>query len=87
MRPIELPEAKAQKGEKMDIKEMTDAERIAKAVDLISQYGGIDGGHHKQWVLDQVLRVLLPDYETWVQEYRNGEDGPDTYEWDEGIAP
>lgn len=27
------------------------------------------------------------EYQHWVKTYRNGEDGPDTYEWDEGIVP
>jgi hypothetical protein len=66
---------------------MDDAERIAKALDLIFQYGGIDGGHHKQWVLDQVVRKLAPNYRAWVKEFEAGEDGPKTYEWDKGIAP
>jgi hypothetical protein len=65
--------------------EQTGAE---KALDLIHSYGGIDGGHHKQWVLDQVVRALAGDaYAQWVADYQAGEDGPETYEWDEGIAP
>jgi hypothetical protein len=28
------------------------------AIIYISRYGGIDGDHHKQWVLDQVARIL-----------------------------
>lgn len=28
------------------------------AMEFISAYGQIDGGHHKQWVLDQVARIL-----------------------------
>ena len=59
-----------------------------KALNVIHQYGGIDGGHHKQWVLDQVVRALTGDrYDAWVVNQKAGEDGPDTYEWDEGIAP
>ncbi len=27
-------------------------------MDFIGSYGQIDGGHHKQWVLDQVARIL-----------------------------
>ena len=27
------------------------------------------------------------EYRTFVREYQDGEDGPETYEWDEGIAP
>ena len=57
-------------------------------VDLISEWGGIDGGHHKQWLLDQIMRKVLEDmYPKWVAEWEDGEDGPETYEWDEGIAP
>lgn len=58
------------------------------AIDTIIQYGGIDGDHHKAWVLDQVVRILAEDeYDKIVSEAKDGEDGPDTYEWDEGIAP
>jgi hypothetical protein len=51
---------------------MTKAEkRKCQAVDLIWQYGGIDGAHHKQWVIDQILRILQgrEDYERWVKQY------------------
>lgn len=33
----------------------SDSERIINACALILEYGWIDGAHHKQWVLDQVL--------------------------------
>lgn len=59
-----------------------------EALDLILRYGGIDGSHHKTWVIDQVVRALTGDgYEEWVRNAKAGEDGPDTYSWDEGIAP
>jgi hypothetical protein len=64
--------------------------RIPQAIAIIEKYGGIDSGHHKQWVIDQVLRILLgsPEtYDAWIQSYRSGEDGPNTYDWDEGVAP
>lgn len=64
-----------------------DRDRIATALRTIRQYGGIDGSHHKQWVLDQVVRTLAPSYKGWVKKFKIGEDGPNTYEWDEGIAP
>jgi excisionase family DNA binding protein len=64
------------------------ADNREQVLDLITQYGGIDGAHHKQWLLDQIVRILTGDgYENWVAEYQDGEDGPETYEWDEGIAP
>lgn len=60
----------------------------AAAMKLIIRYGGIDGGHHKQWVLDQVARALMgARYEAWRVAMCAGEDGPDTYEWDEGTPP
>ena len=61
-----------------------------KALNLIEEDGGIDGAHHKQWLLDQLVRALTdePDgYTEWVTAYEAGEDGPDTYYWDSGIAP
>ncbi len=68
--------------------ERTEAERIADALDTITQYGGIDGAHHKQWTLDQVVRALTGEgYNDWVTAYKSGEDGPETYDWEEGIAP
>jgi hypothetical protein len=33
-------------------------ERIKKALQMISDFGDTDGGHHKQWALDQVVRIL-----------------------------
>jgi len=55
-----------------------ESEKVTKALELILQYGGIDGAHHKDWVLDQVVRVLTEDgYEKF----------PNTYGWEEGIAP
>ena len=62
-------------------------EKQKKALDFIAEWGGIDGGHHKQWVLDQLVRILTDDYDKWVAEWQDGEDGPETYLWDEGIAP
>jgi hypothetical protein len=84
------------------------------ALHFIERYGGNDGAHHKQWVLDQVARILTGTrvivtearwqggvrewrfhtyrpasdrYWKWVEEMKSGEDGPDTYTWDEGITP
>lgn len=67
---------------------MTDKQKINAALNIICQYGGIDGDHHKAWVIDQVVRTLTGDkYEQWVKDAKNGEEGPNTYDWDEGIAP
>ena len=63
--------------------------RIAQALDVITGYAGFDGAHHKDWVIDQVVRILVgnEDYPQWVADVCDGEDGPNTYEWSEGTAP
>jgi len=65
-----------------------DARAARKALELIVRYVGIDGEHHKAWVIDQVARVLAGDgYDELVREAKAGEDGPETYGWDVGIPP
>ena len=68
---------------------MNEAEQIIQqTIDLAIRYGGFDGAHHKMWVIDQMVRLLTGDnYEQVIREACDGEDGPDTYEWDCGIAP
>lgn len=62
--------------------------RIAAALDVAHRYGGIDGEHHKTWVIDQMVRALTADrYEQWVAAQKAGEHGPNSYDWHEGIAP
>jgi hypothetical protein len=49
------------------------------AVKIAEEFGPVDGAHHKTWVIDQMVRVLLGEaYDMWVV-MRDG--------WDEGIAP
>lgn len=63
-------------------------ERIRCALDIAHRFGQVDEGHHKAWVIDQMVRELLgEDYEPWVRDYKSGEDGPETYSWETGIAP
>ena len=70
---------------------MTPLRRIKAAVEVAHRYGGIDGAHHKQWVIDQMLRAILtPErYAEFIRTYPEGPNGePDIYDpWDEGIAP
>lgn len=68
--------------------EQDQAKRIEAALDVAFQYGQTDGAHHKAWVIDQMARALLgDDYAEWIGEHNQGDDGPNTYGWDEGIAP
>ena len=60
-------------------------ENEREAVDLILMLGAIDGEHYKQWLLDQVLRLLLRDfYNDRIESYNADWRFED---WDEGIAP
>lgn len=62
--------------------------RVSKALTLARRFGGIDGDHHKAWVIDQMVRALTgSQYKAFVRDACDGEDGPNTYEWNKGIAP
>jgi len=64
--------------------------RIEKAIDIAFCYGCTDGGHHKMWVIDQMVRALCGDqaiYKELTRGYEEGVDGEHTYEWETGIAP
>jgi len=62
--------------------------KVTAALNIAFDDGTTDGGHHKMWVIDQMVRALTgDDYDTWVKEFNTGEDGPNSYEWDEGIPP
>lgn len=64
------------------------SENATKALEVLVRYGQIDGAHHKTWVIDQAVRALIGNYyDKFVTEFCSGEDGPNTYEWDEGIPP
>lgn len=61
---------------------------IEDALSIAFQYGGIQGDRDRAWVIDQMVRALTgSQYEEWVRERCEGEDGPDTYSWDTGITP
>ena len=65
-----------------------DKEKINNVLELIFQYGQIDGEHHKTWVIDQIVRILTEnDYDKWVQHYEYDEETGEDYTWDTGIAP
>lgn len=63
-------------------------DQIKKAISIAVKYAGIDGAHHKQWVIDQMVRTLAGEhYEEIVRDACDGAEGPNTYEWDCGVAP
>lgn len=61
--------------EKVEV--MTDKERIKKAVEIAEKYAFIDGAHHKNWVIDEMISALLTEEqrethgwndENWLEE-------------------
>ena len=63
-------------------------EKVVEALALMFNYSQIDGGHHKLWVIDQVVRTLTGDkYEEFVKFYEHDDVLDEDYDWDTGIAP
>ena len=59
------------------------AKLVARALQLMFDYGSIDGAHHKQWIIDQLFREIFGDnYEGVIEDYEE-----EFEEWDTGIAP
>lgn len=67
---------------------MTDKEKLEAILELAASYGGYDGQQHKQYALDQIIRIVTGDgYESWVAEYEGDpEDEENHYSWDVGTA-
>lgn len=73
------------------------SEKDTLILDLIEAYGWIDGAHHKDWVLDQIARVVFgatetndfplnigeppEEYHQWVQSLRGEQDNDGEYEY------
>lgn len=55
-----------------------DDDKIKALITTVIDVLTYDGGHHKQWALEVVLRTLAPDK---FHEYK------EEYEWEDGIAP
>lgn len=61
------------------------------AIEYIGRYGGFDGAHHKDWVLDQVARILhgtpiFIEEAKWSNgeselRFRTGDPSKDYLEW------
>jgi hypothetical protein len=59
-----------------------DVTKLARAVNFAVSGLLTDGGHHKQWCLEQVLVSLGIDLEELRSALQEGD-----YGWEEGIAP
>lgn len=74
---------------------MTEIDARKEALDIAFEYDGIEGDHHRAWVIDQMVRALTgSDYPAWVADFKAGEDGPgklflgcETYEYLDYLEP
>lgn len=76
--------------EELDRGEAGEAARksVSAALVVAERYGMVDGAHHKQWVIDQMIRALLGDgYAAWRKAYAEAPDAAEYEPWDEGIGP
>lgn len=46
-----------------------------------------DGAHHKQWYLEEILKVLGVDLVKLREELQTPDEKGDYYDWEDGIAP
>ncbi len=54
------------------------------AIDIMTEFGQMDGAHHKAWVIDQAMRALLGDeYNDFIWAYEKDAE----HVWDKGIIP
>lgn len=61
---------------------VVERQRIELAVVILCDYMGIDGKHHKQYAMDQAIRVLTGDkYQSVKAYFMAGKDDG----WDEGV--
>lgn len=64
-----------EKSLKLEDSPMKDWTRVDIAMNFVERYGGIDGDHHKAWVLDQVARALkgAPIIDLRIASWSTGE--------------
>jgi hypothetical protein len=62
------------------------SDKLKQIVTMIEAYGMIDGAHHKQWLLTEILKICLGEkgFYEWEEKFNEDEDYD---EWDGGIPP
>lgn len=62
-------------------------EKEDKIFKLCADLVDIDGSHHKQWALVEIIKIIKgSEYEEWLEAWETDEDG-EYVELDKGIAP
>jgi hypothetical protein len=86
--PVVICQQLSQRIQENDLELEQAFKRENSALKIALEFGGCDGADHKMWVIDQVIRALVGGgYDKIITEVKNGKDGPNTYDWDTGVAP
>lgn len=47
-------------------------DKISYVIHVAERFGMTDGKDHKEWLVDQMVRILLAEkYDTWVKHFNN----------------
>jgi hypothetical protein len=58
---------------------MNDKQKLDTIIGLIEDCGHVEGAHHNQWMLDQIMQIALGKrYDAWIAKNEH---------WGKGIAP
>lgn len=60
---------------------------IGKALHYAVEGLMTDGGHHKQWYLEEILKAFGVDLDVLRKVMLEEDEDGDSYDWEEGIAP
>ena len=58
-----------------------------EVLNLIKSYAMVNSVENYQWILDQIVQILAEDYNEFIAEYSDGDDGPFTFTWEKGKPP
>lgn len=62
-------------------------EKEDKIFELCSKLADIDGSHHKQWALIEIMKIIKgSEFDEWLKAWEIDEDG-EYIELDKGVAP
>lgn len=67
--------------------QLSNTQRTNDAIEVVEQFGCVDGDSHKKWVIDQMVRKLLGEqYNEWRESWIE-EDGEYYDSYEEGTPP
>lgn len=68
---------------------MNNKQKLKEILLICEAYGGTDGSNHKQYALDQIVRIITGDqYKYWREGYEEWNDDRTDFQywWDDGVT-